>query len=390
MKTSLILLIALLAGCARMPHAVPPRVAPLLDDAAFAAPSEPVTTAHLFALSDDMRAYVRSPELTDLLRRKGMEKGLVAALYDKRQLKLEYDSTTTRTAAQTYAARSGNCLSLVIMTAAFAKELGMDVHYQSVEVDPAWSRTGALYMASSHVNVSLAKRHTGLMRNVVPTTLLTIDFLPPEDLVRYRTRQLEESDIEALFMNNRAAEALAQNRLDDAYWWARAAVRQPNAPAAAFNTLGVVYQRRGKLEHAEHAYRAALAQDPNGVTVLQNLVPLLAQVGKTDESKVLERRLASLDPSPPYHFFDQGMKALNSGDYRTARKLFEQEVQRAPYNDEFHFWLAIACLRLGETDSARQQLALAVDTSVRRDNRKAYAAKLERLRMLAAPGAMRQ
>jgi hypothetical protein len=40
---------------------------------------------------------------------------------------IEYDSTVTRTAAQTYAARAGNCLSLVIMTAAFAEELGLRV-----------------------------------------------------------------------------------------------------------------------------------------------------------------------------------------------------------------------------------------------------------------------
>lgn len=49
--------------------------------------------------------------------------------------------------------------------------------------------------------------------------------------------------------------------------------------------------------------------------------------------------------------------------------MFEREVRRAPYSDEFHFWLTIACLQLGEADQARKPLALALDTSTTRDMR---------------------
>jgi len=40
---------------------------------------------------------------------------------------LEYESRVTRNASETYAARMGNCLSLVIMTAAFARKVGMRI-----------------------------------------------------------------------------------------------------------------------------------------------------------------------------------------------------------------------------------------------------------------------
>ena len=66
----------------------------------------------------------------------------------------------TRNAAQAFAARSGNCLSLVIMTAAFAKELGLTVAYQKVFVDDTWARTGDIYLSIGHVNVTLAPRKT--------------------------------------------------------------------------------------------------------------------------------------------------------------------------------------------------------------------------------------
>jgi hypothetical protein len=45
---------------------------------------------------------------------------------------------------------------------------------------------------------------------------LTIDFLPPEDMRGYRTHPLDEAEIVGMYMNNRAAEALVQDRLDDA------------------------------------------------------------------------------------------------------------------------------------------------------------------------------
>jgi Flp pilus assembly protein TadD len=380
MKTLVILLFSLLAGCASAPRQDPQALAALFNDAAFKAPSEPVDATGLFTLSPAMKAYLHSPAFATHLREKGPERGLVAALYSKSDLKLEYDSRMTRTAAQTYAARSGNCLSLVIMTAAFARELGMKVRYQSVDVDESWSRNAGLYLVSAHVNLSVGRRPADPLHTFSLEDLLTIDFLPPEDASRYRSTELEEEDIVAMYMNNRAAEALVQDRVDDAYWWASAAVRQMPAWAQGLNTLGVVYMRRGDLAQAERVYRTALERAPDSLVVMQNLAPVLARTGKLEESQRLTARIASIEPNPPFHYFDLGMRAMQGGDYKQAKALFAREVKRAPYYDEFHFWLAIACLRLGESREAREQLALALDTSTRTDTRDLYSAKLEHLR----------
>jgi len=378
----LLALLALLAGCAAPPPAPAPPPALFLDTA-FKPPTEPASAASLFDLSPAMRAYLRSPAFSALLREKGQERGLVEALYSKNELRLDYDASVTRSAAGTYAARAGNCLSLVIMTAAFARELGMTVRFQGVDVDPTWTRDGGLYVASSHVNIALGHRKANtLSYDESAGRELVVDFLPPPDAARFHTRTLENEDITALFMNNRAAENLVQGRIDDAYWWARAAVHANPATATAYNTLGVVYQRHGQAALAERAYRTALEREPDNLAALQNLVPLLAQSGRGEEAQAIARRVARLQPTPPFHFFNQGMTAMASGDFGKARSLFEREVERAPWNDEFHFWLALANLRLGDTAQARTQLALAADTSIRRDRRDAYSAKLAHLRQL--------
>ena len=117
---------------------------------------------------------------------------------------------------------------------------------------------------------------------------------------------------------------------------------------------------------------------------MQNLVPVLAANGKAGEAAALAQRIARLNPAPPYHYFDQGMAAYRAGDFAKARALFAREVARAPYNDEFHFWLGVANFQLGEIETAEKQLALARDNSVRSDTRERYSAKLAHLRDVAA------
>jgi Tfp pilus assembly protein PilF len=376
---AILLILLLLAGCASTPPA-PTAPTQLFSDATFAPATERIGADDLFALNPEMRAHLNSAAFRAQLRAKGSAHGLIDALYQKGELKLEYDSTMTRNAAQTYQARSGNCMSLVIMTAAFAKELGLNVYFQSVVVDHTWRRSGDLYMASSHVNLSLDKHQSGSLRNYEPERTLTIDFLPPEDIAGYRTNPLDEKTIVAMYLNNRAVEALAQNQVGNAYWWARAAVTQDPSFIVAYNTLGVIYQRHGDQQLAERTFRTALQRAPDDILVMQNLAPLLAALGKSEESQLLSKRLASLEPNPPFHYFQLGMKAMERKEYQTAKSLFAREVQRAPYNDEFHFWLGVAHLRLGEADQAREQIALALDHSMSRDGRALYAAKLAHLR----------
>lgn len=375
-----LLLLVFLAGCAGAPSRPSAELAALFDDSAFPAPTNPVDAADLFALSVPMRAHLQSASFKASVRDKGAARGLVAALYSKSDLQLDYDASVTRTAAQTYAARSGNCLSLVIMTAAFARALGMDVRFASVESEETWNRNGSLYLVSSHVNIALAPPAATPYSVSSAAEPLVIDFLASKDAARLPSTELTEDDIVALYMNNRAVEELLAGRLADAYWWARAAILKRPSSLAAYNTLAVAYTRSSRPQMAERVYRAALAREPDSLVVMQNLAQALGTNGRHEEAQALLRRIDRLYPAPPYHWFNQGMTAYKAGDMGKARTLFAREVARAPYNDEFHFWLGVAHLGLGEVDAARRELALARDTSTRLDARERYAAKLGHLK----------
>ncbi len=378
MKTWAPLILVLASGaCAVAPPAT--NVEALFADGLFAAPSARVDAQEVFAVSTQMKDYLAA-ELGEMPGSKGRQQRLVDALRNKGQLRLEYDAAFTRNAAQAFDARTGNCLSLVIMTAAFAKEMGIGVRYQNVSVDENWTRRGDLYFSVGHVNLTLGRRPPKLGTRIDDGEQLTVDFLPPPDLRHSRWRAIEEATIVAMYMNNRAAEALSAGREDDAYWFAREAVFQDPAYVTAYNTLGVIYQRRGHLAQAERVFSHALEREPRNTHVISNLAPVLAGLGRVAESQALERRLAQLEPDPPFAFFLRGREAMEQGNFRAARDLFAREIDRDPYYHEFHFWMALALAKLGEPEKAKRHLALAMEHSTTRKDHDLYSAKLARIR----------
>jgi len=373
---------ALLAGCASPPPA-PPAAPALFNDQAFAPPTQRVSAADVFALSDAMQSFLSS-DPASALSQPDPRRHLIDRLFGKRRLSLEYDSTSTRNAAEAFEQRAGNCLSLVIMTAAFAKHIGVPVQYQSVIVDEAWSRSGNLYFASGHVNLALGWSMTNsrFVRNFEPP--LIVDFLPPEDLRGQRSRTISEKTVVAMFMNNRAAEAMVRAQLDDAYWWAREAIVQDPTFMAAYNTLGVVYLRHGELTQAQMLFEEVLRREPENTKVMGNLVHALKTQGRDAEADRLAERLARIEPFPPFHFFNAGLAAMREHDYRSARDLFTKELNREAYYHEFHFWLAQAQFALGNVKEARKHLELAKQSSTTVQDHDIYSAKLDRLRAYQA------
>lgn len=373
LKSVLILTAALLAGCASTRTVPPP--ASIFQDALFKPAVQPIRPADVFAFTPAMQDYLRS-QVMPQLRVRGQRQGLVDALYTRGQLKLDYDTGATRNAAEAFAARSGNCLSLVIMTGAFAKQLGLTVRFQSVFVEEAWSRSAGIAFLSGHVNLTLGAAPRDLHGIALSSDLLTVDFVPAESIRRQRVRVIDEATIVAMYMNNRAAENLNEGKVDEAYWWAREALLQDPKYVTAFNTLGVIYRRHGDSAAAELALRHVLAQEPANVQALSNLVLVLKDQNRLPEAEVLQAQLLRLQPVPPFKYFDDGLLAMQKGAYQEAKRLFEKEIARSAYFHEFYFGLALAHYGLGDLPEARRALTLAAENSTTRDTHQLYTAKL--------------
>jgi Tfp pilus assembly protein PilF len=360
-----------LAACASVPRTAPD--AGLFEDAQFAPQAERISAEDVFAASPQMLEYIRT-RIAPEQRSKGRQQGLFDALYLKGGLHLDYDASITRNAAEAFAARQGNCLSLVVMTAAFARQLQLPVRFQSVYTREAWSRGEGLDYLNGHVNIVLTPAGTRDRGE------LLIEFMAVPEQESQRIRVLRESSVVAMYMNNRAVELLARGELDRAYWWAKAAIAQDGSFLGATNTLAVIYKARGRLAESERALRWLLAIEPDNIVALDNLVRVLEAAQRPQEASALARRLQQLRPIAPFHYYDLGMEALKQQDFAQARDLFLKEMRRDAAYDRFHAALALAYYGLGDLPRAQEQMALALDYSTTSAEREMYAEKLARLR----------
>ncbi|HLL11937.1 MAG TPA: tetratricopeptide repeat protein [Rubrivivax sp.] len=368
----------MLGGCA---PSTPPPASPgyLLNDHLFPAPPTAIDRQQVFALNPAMLQYaetaLRSGRLGQDPRR-----ALIDALYSRQQLRLSYDAGSTRNAAEAFEARAGNCLSLVIMTAAFARHLDLPVSFRQVLVDETYTRSAGMMLANGHVNLVLERLPARARHPFIDNDDLIVDFLPAADIRGQRSLPLEEHTIVAMYFNNRAAEALALGDLAQSYAFARAAVLEDRGYASAVNTLAVVYLRGGHLAQAEAALRHALQADAESAAALSNLKIVLQRLGRQAEADVVAARLLQLQPHPPFHFFELGRQAMGRGDFETARQQFARELRRQPHQHEVHFWAAQANWQLGNRKDAAAHLQLAMENSNTPDNQRLYAAKLDSLK----------
>ncbi|RZL31531.1 MAG: hypothetical protein EOP35_21845 [Rubrivivax sp.] len=376
---ALIALLALscvgLSGCAHEPASAPRT--DVFIDAAFQPAHVRIDAEEALRLSPAMKRFAET-EIAAEIRAKGVRDGLIDALYTKGRLQLDYDSEITRTAAEAFDARRGNCMSLVLMTAAFAHHLKLPLRFNSVFLEESWTRSNGIFFVAGHVNISLGRPQSMSTRVTVygEPELLTIDFLPPEQVKRNRSRAVDESTILAMFMNNRAAEALSAGQLDDAYWWTRAAIMTDSRWLASYNTLAVLYRRKGLFGVAEASLRLVLEREPLNIQAMSNLILILTDLDRRKEAETYSNQLAQIQPVPPYKFFDEGVAAMKAGEYATARQFFRKEVARAAYVPEFHFWLALANYGLGDVGAAHGEIAKALENSATTTDRQMYGAKL--------------
>ncbi|WP_290429052.1 tetratricopeptide repeat protein [Ideonella oryzae] len=371
-----------LAGCASLPSPSSQPPAPPWEDAAFTPVALDTSARDLFALTPEMRHFLRS-DLSVLLHMEGRQEGLYQALRSQRYLKLDYDAAHTRTAAEAFRDRAGNCLSLVILSATLARDLGLSVSFQEVLGEDSWGLSGDFIVASGHVNLVLGQR-SGVMLGD-ESQARVVDFLPSDRARGYRTRRVGETTLVAMYQNNRAAEALVEGRLDEAYAWAQAAVRTEPQRTASLNTLGVVYQRRGLPAAAEQTWRLALALAPEDTRVMGNLVALLQAQDRPLEAQPLSARLASLQSLAPFTHYREGLLAARAGDWPRTRDEMQQEIARNPNFLEAQAWLAQAYLALGDLPEARRHLQRAAELGDTPADRSLYAAKLARLSKAPAP-----
>ena len=134
--------------------------------------------------------------------------------------------------------------------------------------------------------------------------------------------------------------------------------------------------RRGDLAQSARVFSYLIEREPDECTRDIQFGAGFRSPGTPRRIGRVTERLAQIEPVGPFHYFNLGLAAMEQQDFRRARDLFAEEVARAGYNAEFHYWLALANFKLGDIEPARKHLTLALENGVTRNDRELYAAKL--------------
>ncbi|HUO84550.1 MAG TPA: tetratricopeptide repeat protein [Thermoanaerobaculia bacterium] len=157
-----------------------------------------------------------------------------------------------------------------------------------------------------------------------------------------------------------------EGRLDEAAALYRLLLDESPQSALAWTNLGNVETRRERMEAAEHAYREALARDPDDRDALNNLASLLLRDNRAlEEAETLARRAALQEGPDHYLYTDTWARALTArGQCLEAIPLFDNVIASLPAGAGDHLpdllvGRARAHLECGRKNEARRDLRTA-------------------------------
>ena len=372
---ALIILSALLHGCQSTVEEIP--TTPVLSlNLSFE--SQPIPgESEIFTLpeqaSEEFLAYYNNPENQETPGHLRLHEFL-----DKMLSGFDYHHGTFD-AATAYQQRSGNCLSLAILTTALAELADVDISYRQVHSSPIYKKHGQIMTLSSHVRTRLYDPDfIGEKDEIV--------ILPPHVVIDYFPRRgnvgasnVSRAQFIAKYYQNLAGDALVKRDYDLAFSYLQRARNIDPNNAETLNTLGVLLRQTGQYEQAEKTYLHIMEHTPGSLNTVANYIVLLESMGRNEEATDYQKRFDLVDDDNPYRWFELAEQHYKKENYRMARRFYKKSIELGPYLNEAHFGLAKAFYMTGSHDKAEQALQDALALTYLPEEKSMYQAKLNSL-----------
>lgn len=309
-----------------------------------------VPEINLLAVDDAMSQYMAQhidPDLDgwDLVAR------LQELLFSPEFLNVQYDDAANLTAAEAFAQRRANCLSLVNLYIAMARHHGLQAQYQTAQVRPQWDRRGELLVLSEHINA---------LGSLGGSSQYIVDFTPDVQLQQQTAEVITDQQALALYFNNVAVDHLVNKRIDEALDWFRFALETDPELAIAWNNMGSTWNTAGDDELAEYSYMKAAWLDKNYPTAVNNLARFYSIRGNEDEADRYRRAVQRYNNRNPYYHYVLGNIAFSDQDFEQAQKHYQRAIQRNRLEPDFYLALGLTYRELGQDEEFQEATDLAV------------------------------
>lgn len=351
--------------------------APELNEQLFGSPRPVPEFSEMLALTPEQQTdflrFFRSQVKSRLEPHKRLYAYLTQELSD---VEFHHHTLPASTAVQT---RSGNCMSLALVTAAYARLADIEIDWQLSETDPVYSLEGSVIYSANHIQTRLYQRNYS---ESAATFLFTRSWL----LVDYFTgapprggKILRKPEVIAHVYQNMGAEAMTDGRLEDAFWLLREGLSHDTEDPNLYNALAVLHRRAGDEQTAEQLYRFTLDEFGDQLIVLRNYHRLLLNQSRAREADELNNRIMALRDPDPFPLLSLGDEAADSGNLDLALNHYRRAGDIAPYLPEVHLRIARVHAHQGNLRRAQRALREARDRARNTPEKERYEAKLAAL-----------
>jgi tetratricopeptide (TPR) repeat protein len=290
---------------------------------------------------------------------------ILSALFAEDGVAFTYRNET-RTAAETFERRSGDCLSFTNLFIAVARHFDLRVRFREVDIAPNWSQRGSVVVFNRHLNSLVSVGSQGLI----------IDLIPQINRVEVSGRVVADERGFAHYYNNKGAESIAEGDLDSARDYFKKALDYEDDASFIWANLGVVQTHQKDLEGAEESYRRAMKLDKHDMVALTNLVRLLEKEGRYEEVPHLQERIKDFRNKNPYYHHSLGEEAFALGLYEESLQHYKNALRRKSDEPLFHHSMAKSYSQLGDLEKAIRHLKKARKYSPDEAGKTRYSQKL--------------
>lgn len=291
----------------------------------------------------------------------------------------------TLSVAETIERQLGNCMSLALVTTAYARLGGVEIGWQLSPARPLYSSEGTVIYSADHIQTRLFSMDSTLGvgeydASAPLRTYLLIDYFT--DQRPRRGRSLRENQMIALVYQNLGVEAVSEDRLSDSFWLLQEALRHDPRNGQIYNALAVLHRRAGDPDLAEKLFLYALNLTGEELLILRNLKRLMLAQGRDQDALQVQQRIDALPDLDPYPVLARGDEAFRQGRLDEALASYREARRIAPYLHEVDQRLAMVYLEQGELRRAQRELRRARDNALAEPDRRQYQAMLQGLQEL--------
>lgn len=328
----------------------------------------------ILTLNDEMRDYVAAKVRGDPQARSRLRK-LIRGMIDDGLLTLDYDPNLTYTAIETFENRQGNCLSFSILFAALAREAGLELTFQMVDIPPSFRAEGEMIILNNHINV-LVK---GIRRDVNHVGRYVVDFNTAEYNGNYDTKRVADDYAIALYFSNVAVESMRTGETRKAFRFLKKGIETDPGIVGLWVNLGALYSRNQHYDMAEKAYHQALTINPSNKSALTNLASVLRYLGREEESRYYSSKVAYYKDLNPYYHHHRAQTAYQANELEDALAHLAKAIRLKPDEHQFYYLRGLVHSRMKEYALAAEDFREARDTAEKAQLVSGYTRKLEAL-----------